>query len=222
LLAEFAHHQDADPGWAGNDEGGVGGDAACDVDGEQTGESGPVVYGDAVYASGDNLERLEQLGAKPMVKTQPAVAGAGRFTKDDFTVDLATATVTCPAQATAVIAVHGDANGVASFGAHCHQCPLRDRCTSAKELRGSEAAVAEPGRVGGVGRLEGGGPAGADLAGRVVVHGGGRVQADAGVVVTMVVVVEELEAQKSRACWMEPNRAGKAGQYFNVLKFASE
>jgi hypothetical protein len=79
-------------------EGGVGGDAACDVDGEQTGESPPAVYVDATYASGDNLARLEQLGAKPMVKTQPAVACAGRFTKDDFTVDLATATVTCPAQ----------------------------------------------------------------------------------------------------------------------------
>jgi len=34
-----------------------------------------------------------------------------------------------------VIAVHRDGNGVASFGACCHQCRLRDRCTSAKDGR---------------------------------------------------------------------------------------
>jgi len=58
--------------------------------GEEAGDDGqgPVVSGDAAYGRGDNLERLEQLGAQPMVTTQPAVACAGRFTKDDFTVDL--------------------------------------------------------------------------------------------------------------------------------------
>jgi hypothetical protein len=34
-----------------------------------------------------------------------------------------------------VIAVHRDGSGVASFGACCHQCLLRDRCTSATDGR---------------------------------------------------------------------------------------
>jgi hypothetical protein len=150
LLAEFAPAADdarqAQPAGEGHDQAQDGADeshSTADGDhgiGAHTGDdhdaaAGPVVYGDAAYGSGDNLERLEQLGAKPMVTTQPAVAAAGQFTKDDFTVDLATATVTCPAQATAVIAFHRDGSGVASFGACCHQCLLRDRCTSAKDGR---------------------------------------------------------------------------------------
>lgn len=106
--------------------------AADDAAGEAC---GPIVYGDAAYASGANLERLERLGATVRVKTQPAVAPGGRYTKDDFTIDLDAAVVTCPAGASAPIGFRRDGSGVASFGAQCHDCHLRQQCTSAAEGR---------------------------------------------------------------------------------------
>jgi hypothetical protein len=70
LLADLVETHDGD-----------GGDAE---DGQE-----PAVYGAMPPISGENLELLERLAATPMVKTQPAVAAGGRFTKDDFDVDLA-------------------------------------------------------------------------------------------------------------------------------------
>lgn len=97
-----------------------------DVEGEQ-----PVVYGDAAYGSGDNLALLERLGAKPMVKTQPAVAPEGRFTKDDFDIDLDAKTVTCPAGQTVPIPDRDLDKIQVRFADHCTGCPLRARCTTA-------------------------------------------------------------------------------------------
>ena len=51
--------------------------------------------------------------------------------------------------------------------------------------------------------------------------GRGGVHRDAGVPVLVVVVGEEA-SQKTLASWMDPNSPGKAGQYFRVLKCASE
>ena len=55
--------------------------------------------------------------------------------------------------------------------------------------------MAEPGRVGSVGGVEGLGPLGPDLRGGAVVDRGGRVQPDAGVAMNMVVVLEEVGAE---------------------------
>ncbi len=55
----------------------------------------------------------------------------GGFTKDDFMVDLAARTVTCPAVHTVPIAVKGQA----AFQQRCASCPLRVRCTTAKHGR---------------------------------------------------------------------------------------
>ena len=60
---------------------------------------------------------------------QPAVEGG--FTADDFTVDAAARTVTCPAGITR----HLTAKNAAIFGAACRDCPLRQRCTTAKAGR---------------------------------------------------------------------------------------
>jgi hypothetical protein len=57
----------------------------------------PVVYGDSAYGTGPLLATLEVAGAIRRVKVQPPSAPGGRLTKDDFTVDLAARTVTCPA-----------------------------------------------------------------------------------------------------------------------------
>jgi hypothetical protein len=56
----------------------------------------------------------------------PAVEGG--FTTDDFTVDTAAGTVTCPAGITR----HLTAGNAVIFGAACRTCPLRQRCTTAK------------------------------------------------------------------------------------------
>jgi hypothetical protein len=119
----------------GDRDGGDGGEHARGgnaSDGDGDGESPrPAVYGDAAYGSGDNLARLAQVGAKPMVKVQPANAPGGRFSKDDFDIDLAKHTVTCPAGHTAAIPDR-DADKVAvRFADHCTDCPLRPQCTTA-------------------------------------------------------------------------------------------
>ena len=115
----------------GGDKDAHGGNAS---DGASDGDSGsprPAVYGDAAYGSGDNLARLAQLGATPMVKVQSANAPGGRFSKDDFDIDLANHTVTCPAGHTAAIPDR-DADKVAvRFAEHCTDCPLRPQCTTA-------------------------------------------------------------------------------------------
>ena len=54
---------------------------------------------------------------------------------------------------------------------------------------------AEPGRVGGVGRVQGGGTWGADLDRGVAVHRCGGVQADAAVPVLVVVLAEERDTE---------------------------
>ncbi|MDZ7790088.1 MAG: transposase [Xanthomonadales bacterium] len=55
------------------------------------------VFGDAAYGSGEQLAELDERNIVAMVKTQPPPNKAGRFTKDDFFIDLDAMTVTCPA-----------------------------------------------------------------------------------------------------------------------------
>src|SRR5829696_8645258 len=64
---------------------------------------------------------------------RPAVDGG--FTLDDFTVDEAAATMTCPNGLTARIT----RTRKVIFGARCHGCPLRARCTSS--TRGRKLAL---------------------------------------------------------------------------------
>jgi hypothetical protein len=59
----------------------------------------------------------------------PAVKGG--FTVVDFTVDAAARTVTCPAGVTR----HLTPKNAVIFGAACRDCPLRQRCTTAKDGR---------------------------------------------------------------------------------------
>jgi hypothetical protein len=66
----------------------------------------PAVYGDSAYGTGPLLERLHAAGIDPFVKVQAPVAPRGHFTKDQFQIDLAAGTVTCPAQRTAPIVYH--------------------------------------------------------------------------------------------------------------------
>jgi hypothetical protein len=98
-----------------------------------TDEVEPVeVLGDSAYATGEALATFEETGHEPMVKPwpiKPVVPGG--FTADDFTVDEATGTATCPNNVTRPISK----TRTVTFGAACRGCPLRQRCTTAKDGR---------------------------------------------------------------------------------------
>jgi IS5 family transposase len=95
--------------------------------------TGPVeVLGDSAYGTGDALNELDKAGHVPLVKpwpTKPAVPGG--FELDDFTVDEQAGTVTCPNGTVRPIS----AKRSVTFGAACRGCPLRQRCTTAKDGR---------------------------------------------------------------------------------------
>ena len=96
------------------------------------------VYGDAAYGAGQVLAHLHAHDIEVKTKVQPPSAPAGKFAKDQFTIDLDTATVTCPNDVTIAIrrvTGHDRHAGKADFGAACTSCPLRAQCTSSKNGR---------------------------------------------------------------------------------------
>lgn len=96
------------------------------------GQGGVEVLGDSAYGSGEMLAALEAAGHTALVKPTPLVrAVEGGFTLDDFTVDEAAGTATCPSGIIRKIT----AKGRATFGAACTSCPLRARCTTSTRGR---------------------------------------------------------------------------------------
>jgi hypothetical protein len=92
--------------------------------------AGGVVYGDSAYGTGAHLAWLDPQGLTPMVKTALPAAPGGRFAKDQFRIDLAAGTVSCPARVTVAIRPARRGGGRAGFGVVCSVCPLRQACTS--------------------------------------------------------------------------------------------
>ncbi len=94
---------------------------------------GPVeVLGDSAYGTGDALDKIEKAGHTPLVKpwpTRPTVPGG--FGLDDFSVNEAAGTATCPAGVTRRISQ----TRIVTFGAACRGCPLAAQCTTAKDGR---------------------------------------------------------------------------------------
>lgn len=96
------------------------------------------VYGDSAYGAGEVLAHLHAHDIDIKTKVQPPVAPAGTFTKDQFTIDLDTATVTCPNGTTIAIRPvtgHDRHAGKADFGKACTGCRLREQCTTSKTGR---------------------------------------------------------------------------------------
>ncbi len=90
------------------------------------------VLGDSAYGTGEALNALDKVGHVPLVKpwpTKPTVPGG--FELDDFIVDEQAGTVTCPNGIVRPIAPKRSV----TFGAACRGCPLRQRCTTAKDGR---------------------------------------------------------------------------------------
>ena len=98
-----------------------------------TGEDGPLdVLADSAYGTGQALNQLDQAGHRPLVKPWPVTpAIPGGFSVEDFTVDEAAGTATCPAGVTRPLTP----KRAVVFGAACAGCPLRARCTTAKKGR---------------------------------------------------------------------------------------
>ncbi len=95
-------------------------------------EPGLQILGDGAYGSGETLSALGEAKHQRAIKpwpTKPAVPGG--FEREDFVVDESAGTVTCPAGHTVTITQGRSA----VFGNHCHGCPLRERCTTAKDGR---------------------------------------------------------------------------------------
>jgi Transposase DDE domain/Transposase domain (DUF772) len=103
------------------------GDAAVGID-LLAQESEPVtVLADSAYGSGELRAELAANGHGDRVKPAPMRSAVpGGFTVDDFTVDHSARTATCPAGLTRGLS----RTGVATFGAACRGCGLRQRCTT--------------------------------------------------------------------------------------------
>lgn len=98
-------------------------------------EDKPEVVGDSAYADGKTRDRLTRRGYAIRAKVPPTRNRGGRFTKDQFRIDLNDNTVTCPAEVTVTITGSRRGGGKASFAAYCMTCPLRTRCTTARRGR---------------------------------------------------------------------------------------
>ena len=95
-------------------------------------EPGLEVYADSAYGSGETRAALRDQGHDPVIKPIPLRVGIpGGLHRDDFLIDHRRRLVTCPAGHT----VSTTASGNAIFEPHCGACPLRPRCTTARDGR---------------------------------------------------------------------------------------
>lgn len=93
-------------------------------------DPGLQVLADSAYGSGDVRADLAAAGHEVVIKPIPlhrnAKLGADQFNRDDFLVDHAARTVTCPEGRTMPITAQGNV----TFGVRCRTCPSMGRCTS--------------------------------------------------------------------------------------------
>jgi len=96
-------------------------------------EAEPVeVLGDSAYGTGQARAGLAAAGHTAIIKAIPLRSAVpGGFTLDDFAVNEAAGTVTCPAGHTVAIT----ASRAAMFERFCRGCPLAARCTTARRGR---------------------------------------------------------------------------------------
>lgn len=98
-------------------------------------DPGLQILADSAYGSGDVRAALDNAGHDAAIKAIPLrrnpKLGNDQFNRDDFVIDHAARTASCPGGITVPIATKGGA----TFGAKCRGCTLRSRCTSAADGR---------------------------------------------------------------------------------------
>ncbi len=94
--------------------------------------AGTQVLGDSAYGAGAFRAHLRTEQQQAVIKPGPLRTPIeGGFTIDDFDIDLAAHTVTCPAGITVAIGVRGGAY----FRRRCDGCALRQLCTTSRNGR---------------------------------------------------------------------------------------
>jgi hypothetical protein len=118
---------------AGEGTGAMPGAPQPQESGGQEREDGLEIYGDSAYGSGEARAAYQAAGHDTVIKPKPKPvrpAVPGGFTLD-FTIREQDGTVTCPAGHTRPMS----GKRIVTFGALCGGCPLRARCTTAKDGR---------------------------------------------------------------------------------------
>jgi IS5 family transposase len=95
-------------------------------------DPGLQVLADSAYGSGQVRAALRAGGHNQAIKPIPLRAAVpGGFDRDDFVINHDARTATCPGGHTVGITPKGSA----TFGMRCRACPLRPRCTTARDGR---------------------------------------------------------------------------------------
>jgi len=111
-------------------------------------EPPPVQYVDGAYISAEKLVEAKAQGRELIGPAQPALQKDGRFSAEDFQINVEERTAVCPAGKTNTQCsrLEAEASGKVSyrfeFSTHCHDCPLRERCLG-KEQRHRTLVVGE-------------------------------------------------------------------------------
>lgn len=95
---------------------------------------------DRAYVDAEPMEEGRKSGQLRVIAKAHPIQNRGLFTKEDFVVDLAAMTATCPKEITVPIKL----NQVAEFPASaCDECALRAECTVAKKGNGRSLRIHE-------------------------------------------------------------------------------
>ena len=111
-------------------------------------EKPPVKYVDGAYVSAQKLVQAQAEGRELMGPAQPAPQKDGRFTVEEFRIDVEERTALCPAGKTNTQCsrLAEEATGKVSyrfeFSTQCHDCPLRGQCLG-KDQRHRTLVVGE-------------------------------------------------------------------------------
>jgi hypothetical protein len=108
----------------------------------------PVQYVDGAYVSAQKLAEAQAEGRELMGPAQPAPRKEGRFSVEDFQIDVEQRTARCPAgnlntQCSRLVEeATGKVDYRFEFSTQCHGCPLRERCLG-KDQRHRTLVVGE-------------------------------------------------------------------------------
>ena len=111
-------------------------------------EKPPVQYVDGAYVSAQKLAQAQAQGREIIGPAQPAPQKEGRFSVEDFQINVEQRQAVCPAGKSSpqCSRLEEEATGKVSyrfeFSTHCHDCPLREQCLG-KDQRHRTVVVGE-------------------------------------------------------------------------------